>query len=59
MATGHAEIKVQLNEDAAFWGCPQPWEAVEGDYDLDCTVGSGATPLDAIVDLLDQIEGRS
>lgn len=28
-----------------------------GDYDLDITTGSGRTPLDAIVDLLDQTEG--
>lgn len=33
------------------------WTATEGDYDIGCTVGSGKTPLDAIVDLLDQIEG--
>jgi hypothetical protein len=37
--------------------CPWTlWIATEGDYDLDCTVGSGRTPLDAIVDLLDQLE---
>jgi hypothetical protein len=27
--------------------------ATFGDYDLDCTVGLGRTPLDAIVDLMD------
>jgi len=31
--------------------------ATYGDYDLDCMTGLGATPLDAIVDLLDQSEG--
>lgn len=30
--------------------------ATFGDYDLDCTVGTGPTPLDAIVDLLDQTD---
>jgi hypothetical protein len=37
-----------------------PWTwyiATYGDYDLDCHYGSGRTPLDAIVDLLDQTEG--
>jgi hypothetical protein len=36
-----------------------PWSwyiATFGDYDLDCRYGSGRTPLDAIVDLLDQVE---
>lgn len=32
------------------------WEATIGEYDLDCVMGRGKTPLDAIVDLLDQIE---
>jgi hypothetical protein len=32
------------------------WEATLGEYDLDCTVGNGRTPLEAIVDLLDKIE---
>lgn len=32
------------------------WQATFGDYDLDCLVGQGRTPLDAIVDLLDQAE---
>lgn len=36
---------------------PYKWFiATVGDYDLDCTYGSGSTPLDAIVDLLDQTE---
>lgn len=30
--------------------------ATFGDYDLDCTMGTGPTPLAAIVDLLDQTE---
>lgn len=49
----HAEIIV--TEDMY-----SPWTwyiATFGDYDLDCTYGSGCTPLDAIVDLLDQVEG--
>lgn len=33
--------------------------ATEGDYDLGCMYGQGKTPLDAIVDLLDQIEERA
>ncbi len=36
---------------------PYEWYiATIGDYDLDCSYGSGRTPLAAIVDLLDQIE---
>ncbi len=31
--------------------------ATFGDYDLDCMMGTGKTPLDAITDLLDQAEG--
>lgn len=30
--------------------------ATFGDYDLDCMTGTGHTPLDAIVDLLDKAE---
>ncbi len=30
--------------------------ATFGDYDLDCMMGTGKTPLDAITDLLDQAE---
>ncbi len=33
------------------------YEAIEGDYDLDCVIGYGKTPLEAIVDLLDRQEG--
>ena len=37
---------------------PYAWYiATFGDYDLDCNYGSGSTPLDAIVDLLDSVEG--
>lgn len=32
--------------------------ATEGWFDVDCTYGQGKTPLDAIVDLLDQLEER-
>ena len=32
------------------------WQATVGDYDLDCTVGTGHTPLNAIVDLLHKLE---
>ena len=45
----HAEIVVKEDMYA-----PWTWYiATFGDYDLDCTYGSGRTPLDAIVDLLD------
>lgn len=37
---------------------PGFWYAHEGDYDLDILQGSGHTPLEAIVDLLDQLEER-
>lgn len=30
--------------------------ATFGDYDLDCLHGTGKTPLDAIIDLLDQVD---
>jgi hypothetical protein len=42
---------------AAFWDADSAWQSTFGDYDLDCTVGTGRTPLDAIVDLLDKAEG--
>lgn len=32
------------------------WTATVGDFDLDCTYGTGNTPLEAIVDLLDRLE---
>ena len=35
---------------------PGFWYAWEGDYDLDIIQGSGRTPLEAIVDLLDQLK---
>jgi hypothetical protein len=51
------EIKVVHDDVAAFWDRNSAWQATFGDYDLDCLVGSGHTPLDAIVDLLDKAEG--
>lgn len=51
------DIIVVYDDMAAFWTSGrEAWHATVGDFDLDCTVGSGKTPLDAIVDLLDQIE---
>jgi hypothetical protein len=47
---------VTHDDTAAFWGCREVWNATFGSYDLDCVVGHGRTPLDAIVDLLDQTE---
>lgn len=35
---------------------PGQWYAWEGDYDEGTFTGSGRTPLDAIVDLLDKLE---
>lgn len=57
------DIIVKQNEYLASGIMPRGcesllWEATVGDYDLDCTVGKGKTPLDAIVDLLDQIESN-
>lgn len=55
--TSEPDIKVVFDEMAAFWTFGrEAWHATFGDYDLGCTVGSGKTPLDAIVDLLDQTE---
>lgn len=52
------DIITIFDADAAFWGAlDSQWRATVGDYDLDCTVGTGRTPLDAIIDLLDQLEG--
>ena len=52
------EIVVTRDDVAAFWGARDSvWNATLGDYDLGCKVGQGHTPLDAIVDLLDQLEG--
>lgn len=55
---------IQTTQDPAGF-----WNAIDADtYDCDCDqdgffstspVGSGKTPLDAIVDLLDQIEERT
>ena len=50
------DIVVVHNDDAAFW-TGEGYEATFGDYDLDAKVGRGRTPLDAIVDLLDQMGG--
>jgi len=51
------EIEVTHDEQAAFWTFGrEAWHATFGGYDLDCTVGTGKTPLDAIVDLLDQVD---
>lgn len=51
------DIVVIFDPVAAYWDDNSAWQATVGDYDLDCTVGHGKTPLDAIVDLLDQLEG--
>jgi hypothetical protein len=51
------EIEVVFCDDAAFWGAHDcQYQATFGGFDLDCMVGNGRTPLDAIVDLLDQEE---
>jgi len=51
------EIEVTFDDMAAFWTFGrEAWHATFGGYDLDCIVGTGPTPLDAIVDLLDQVE---
>lgn len=48
------EIVVTYDEQAAFWTFGrEAYHATFGDYDLGATVGTGKTPLDAIVDLLD------
>lgn len=49
----HQEIVVVRDMYAPF----AVYVATFGDYDLDCIMGTGLTPLDAIVDLLDQAEG--
>jgi hypothetical protein len=52
------EIEVVFDEMASFWTFgKEAWHATWGGYDLGCTVGSGPTPLDAIVDLLEQTNG--
>jgi hypothetical protein len=52
------EIVVVRDEVAAFWTFGrEAYQATFGPYDLDCTVGTGATPLDAIRELLDAVEG--
>ena len=57
MSHERPEIEVVYDDMAAFWTFgKEAWHATFGGYDLDCTVGSGPTPLDAIRDLLDQTE---
>lgn len=51
------DIVVTFDDTAAFWCADCSYVATVGDYDLDCTYGTGRTPLDAIVDLLDKLEG--
>ena len=51
------EIEVDFDHVAAFWCANSAYVATFGGYDLDCTYGTGPTPLDAIVDLLDKAEG--
>lgn len=48
-----AEIVVVRDMYAPY----EVYMATFGDYDLDCMMGTGKTPLDAITDLLDQAEG--
>lgn len=56
-ADSEPEIEVAFDDMAAFWGAlDSQYVATFGSYDLDCMVGSGRTPLDAIVDLLDRAE---
>lgn len=51
------EIEVVFDAQAAFWTFGrEAWQATFGSYDLGCTVGTGATPLDAIRELLDAVE---
>lgn len=51
------EIVVVYDEMSAFWTFGrEAYQATVGDYDLGSTVGRGKTPLDAIIDLLDQID---
>lgn len=57
-ANSEPEIVVRFDMHAAFWGAhDMMYVATVGDYDLDCTCGYGHTPLNAIVDLLDKLEG--
>lgn len=56
-ADDEPDIEVVHDDMAAFWCPDSAWQATFGGYDLDCMVGTGRTPLDAIVDLLDKAEG--
>ncbi len=46
--------EIEVNED--MYAPYTLWVATFGAYDLDCITGTGSTPLDAIVDLLDRAE---
>lgn len=49
------EPKITVSED--MYAPPSDrWYAFVGDLDTDSDTGHGRTPLDAIVDLLDQLE---
>jgi len=51
------DIVVVFDDMAAFWTFGrEAYHATFGDYDLGCKVGIGATPLEAIADLLDQVQ---
>ena len=51
------DIIVTHDAMADYWTFGrEAWQATFGDYDLDCLVGTGHIPLDAIVDLLDKAE---
>lgn len=51
------EIEVVHDEQAAFWTFGrEAYMATFGSYDLDCSVGVGPTPLDAIRELLDAVD---
>jgi hypothetical protein len=52
------DIIVHHDAMADYWTFGrEAWHATVGDYDEGSRVGTGKTPLDAIVDLLDQLEG--
>ena len=52
------DIVVRFDMVADFWTHGrEAYQATLGDYDEGSKVGTGHTPLNAIVDLLDQLEG--
>lgn len=52
------DIIVHFDVVADFWTHGrEAYQASLGDYDEGSKVGTGHTPLNAIVDLLDQLEG--